>query len=58
MRWDILDAFRDAASEAGIKPIPDFNTGDNEGSCVFHVDPEDEATWSAGRGFLKPALGQ
>jgi choline dehydrogenase-like flavoprotein len=23
VRWDILDAFRDAASEAGIKPIPE-----------------------------------
>ena len=58
VRWDILDAFRDAASEAGIKPIPDFNTGDNEGSCVFHVNQKRGRRWSAARGFLKPALGR
>jgi choline dehydrogenase len=56
VRWDILDAFRDAAGEAGIKPIPDFNTGDNEGSCVFHVNQKRGRRWSAARGFLQPAL--
>ena len=58
VRWDLLDAFRDAASEAGIKPIPDFNTGDNEGSCVFHVNQKRGRRWSAARGFLKPVLGR
>jgi choline dehydrogenase-like flavoprotein len=58
VRWDILDAFRAAASEAGIKPIPDFNTGDNEGSCVFHVNQKRGRRWSAARGFLKPVLGR
>jgi choline dehydrogenase-like flavoprotein len=58
VRWDVLDAFRDAASEAGIKPIPDFNTGDNEGSCVFHVNQKRGRRWSAARGFLKPVLGR
>jgi choline dehydrogenase len=58
VRWDILDAIRDAASEAGIKPIADFNTGDNEGSCVFHVNQKRGRRWSAARGFLKPILGR
>ena len=58
VRWDILDDFRDAAEEAGIKPIPDFNTGDNEGSCVFHVNQKRGRRWSAARGFLKPVLGR
>jgi choline dehydrogenase len=58
VRWDILDAFRDAAKEAGIAPIPDFNTGDNEGSCVFHVNQKRGRRWSAARGFLKPVLGR
>jgi choline dehydrogenase-like flavoprotein len=58
VRWDILDAFRDAADEAGIAPIPDFNTGDNEGSCVFHVNQKRGRRWSAARGFLKPVLGR
>jgi choline dehydrogenase len=56
VRWDILDDFRDAAAQAGIKPIPDFNTGDNEGSCVFHVNQKRGRRWSAARGFLKPVL--
>jgi choline dehydrogenase len=56
VRWDILDDFRDAAEQAGIKPIADFNTGDNEGSCVFHVNQKRGRRWSAARGFLKPVL--
>jgi choline dehydrogenase-like flavoprotein len=58
VRWDILDAFRDAAQEAGIAPVPDFNTGDNEGSCAFHVHQKRGRRWSAARAFLKPALGR
>jgi choline dehydrogenase len=58
VRWDILDDFRDAAEQAGIKPIPDFNTGDNEGSCVFHVNQKRGRRWSAARGFLKPVLNR
>ncbi|HYS45214.1 MAG TPA: GMC family oxidoreductase N-terminal domain-containing protein, partial [Rhizomicrobium sp.] len=58
VRWDILDDFRDAAEQAGIKPIADFNTGDNEGSCVFHVNQKRGRRWSAARGFLKPVLGR
>ena len=58
VRWDILDDFRDAAAQAGIKPIPDFNCGDNEGSCAFHVNQKRGLRWSAARGFLKPVLGR
>jgi choline dehydrogenase len=56
LRWDLLESFRAAAAEAGIKPVPDFNTGDNEGSCYFHVTQKRGRRWSAARGFLKPAL--
>ncbi len=56
VRWDILDAFRAAAAQAGIKSIPDFNTGDNEGACVFHVNQKRGRRWSAASGFLKPIL--
>lgn len=55
VRWDILDAVRDAASEMGIQPVGDFNTGDNEGSSYFHVNQKKGLRWSAARGFLKPA---
>jgi choline dehydrogenase len=56
VRWDILDAFCQAAEQAGVKRIPDFNTGDNEGSCAFHVNQRRGRRWSAARGFLKPVL--
>ncbi len=56
VRWDILDAFRAAAEQAGIKSIPDFNTGDNEGACVFHVNQKRGRRWSAASAFLKPVL--
>jgi choline dehydrogenase len=58
VRWDILDDFRDAAAQAGIAAIPDFNCGDNEGSCAFHVNQKRGRRWSAARGFLKPVLGR
>ena len=56
MRWDILDAFRAAAAQAGVKPIDDFNCGDNEGCCLFHVNQKRGRRWSAARAFLKPIL--
>jgi choline dehydrogenase-like flavoprotein len=56
VRWDLLDAFRAAAEQAGIKKIADFNTGDNEGSCAYHVNQKRGRRWSAARGFLKPVL--
>jgi choline dehydrogenase-like flavoprotein len=56
VRWDLLDAYCEAAEQAGIKRIPDFNCGDNEGSCIFHVNQKRGRRWSAARGFLKPVL--
>jgi len=58
VQWDLLTAFRAAAEQAGIKPIDDFNCGDNEGSCYFHVNQKRGRRWSAARGFLKPVLGR
>jgi len=58
VRWDLLDAFRAAAEQAGIKSIPDFNCGDNEGCCAFHVNQKRGRRVSTARAFLKPALGR
>jgi choline dehydrogenase-like flavoprotein len=58
VRWDLLDAFCEAAEQAGIKRTPDFNSGDNEGSCAFHVNQKNGRRWSAARGFLKPVLSR
>jgi choline dehydrogenase len=56
VRWDILDALRDAAEAAGIRKIDDFNTGDNEGSSYFQVTQKRGRRFSAARAFLEPAL--
>ena len=58
VRWDLLDAFRMAAEQAGIKRIDDFNTGNNEGSAPYHVNQKRGRRWSAARGFLKPVLNR
>jgi choline dehydrogenase-like flavoprotein len=58
LSWTVLDAVGEAAQEMGIKKIPDFNTGDNEGVSYFHVNQKRGRRWSSARGFLKPALGR
>jgi choline dehydrogenase-like flavoprotein len=57
-RWDIIDAWREAAAQYGIPPVKDFNAGDNAGSCYFHVNQKRGRRWSAARGFLKPVLNR
>ncbi|MCU0884419.1 MAG: GMC family oxidoreductase N-terminal domain-containing protein [Beijerinckiaceae bacterium] len=56
VRWDVLDAVRDAATEMGVPATSDFNTGDNTGVGYFHVNQKRGVRWSAARGFLKPVL--
>jgi choline dehydrogenase-like flavoprotein len=56
VKWEILEKVRAAAAQAGIRPVNDFNCGDNEGSCYFHVNQKRGRRWSAARGFLKPVL--
>lgn len=58
LTWKLLDEVREAARQAGIPPIPDFNAGDNEGSSYFQVNQKRGFRWSAARGFLKPALAR
>src|ERR1700732_3469136 len=58
LSWAILDAVGDAAEEMGIRKIPDFNTGDNEGVGYFHVNQKRGRRWSSARGFLNPVLGR
>ncbi|KAB2918378.1 MAG: FAD-binding protein [Hyphomicrobiaceae bacterium] len=56
IRWDILDAFREAAAEAGIPKVDDFNRGDNEGCGYFHVNQKTGVRWNTSKGFLRPVL--
>lgn len=58
LTWKLLDEVRAAAEQAGIPAVPDFNTGDNEGSSYFQVNQKRGFRWSAARGFLKPVLAR
>jgi choline dehydrogenase len=52
----VLDAFAQAAQQAGIPHSEDFNRGDNEGVGYFQVNQKMGTRWNAARGFLRPAL--
>ena len=56
LSWEILDAFRQAAAQAGIPPIEDFNGGDNFGCGYFEVNQRRGVRWNASKAFLRPAL--
>jgi choline dehydrogenase len=53
LRWDILDAFRDAAAETGIPKSDDFNLGDNEGCGYFEVNQKKGIRWNTAKAFLR-----
>jgi choline dehydrogenase-like flavoprotein len=54
VRWDILDAFQEAAAQAGIPKVDDFNRGNNEGCGYFHVNQRSGVRWNTAKGFLHP----
>lgn len=54
LSWPILDAFRSAAEQSGIRTIDDFNGGDNEGCGYFQVNQKAGVRWNAAKAFLKP----
>ena len=56
--WELLDAFREAATEVGIPKIDDFNRGDNEGSGYFQVNQRTGTRWNTARAFLRPVRGR
>jgi choline dehydrogenase len=58
LRWDVLDAFRDAAALVGIPKVEDFNTGDNFGSSYFRVNQKGGWRWNAAKAYLNPARGR
>ena len=54
LRWDILDAFAQAAQEAGIPHSTDFNRGNNEGVGYFQVNQKEGWRWNTAKAFLRP----
>jgi len=58
LKWPILDAFSQAAQQAGIPATEDFNLGSNEGVGYFEVNQRSGLRWNTARGFLKPAANR
>jgi choline dehydrogenase len=54
LRWDVLDAFAQAAQEAGIPHSTDFNRGNNEGVGYFQVNQKAGWRWNTAKAFLRP----
>jgi len=54
LRWDILDAFADAAVQAGVPHTADFNRGSNEGVGYFQVNQKNGWRWNTAKAFLRP----
>jgi choline dehydrogenase len=58
-RWEILDAFCEAARQSGIPRLADYNDGegrDGVGYCRMTID--NGVRCSAARAFLKPVAGR
>jgi choline dehydrogenase len=56
VRWDIIDAWREAAAQCGIPPVKMFNGGDNFGCAYFQMNQKRGRRWSATNAFLRPAM--
>ena len=54
LRWDILDAFAQAAVQAGVPATDDFNRGNNEGVGYFEVNQRNGWRWNTAKAFLRP----
>ena len=54
LRWDVLDAFSQAAQQAGIAATDDFNQGSNEGVGYFEVNQKSGWRWNTAKAFLRP----
>ena len=54
LRWDVLDAFSQAAQQAGIPATEDFNRGNNEGVSYFEVNQKAGWRWNTAKAFLRP----
>ncbi|NMM14706.1 MAG: choline dehydrogenase [Rhodoferax sp.] len=54
LRWEVLDAFSQAAQQAGIPASDDFNQGDNEGVGYFEVNQKEGWRWNTAKAFLRP----
>ncbi len=56
LNWPALEHWQQACKEFGIPETQDFNTGDNEGVGLFHVNQHNGVRCSSKRAFLNPAM--
>jgi len=54
LRWDILEAWLEAAHQAGLPKVDDFNRGDNQGVGYFKVNQKNGWRWNTAKAFLRP----
>jgi choline dehydrogenase len=54
VRWEIIDAWREAAAECGIPKVKVFNNGDNFGCAYFQMNQKRGRRWSATRSSPAP----
>ena len=58
IRWEIVEAWRQAAIDYGIPETDDHNAGDNEGVGYFQGTVKNGRRSSAAQAFLKPVMGR
>lgn len=56
VNWEILDTWRDAAEQAGIPKVADFNRGDNFGCSYFQVNQRNGIRQNTNKAFIKPVM--
>jgi len=54
LSWGVLDAFAQAAQQAGVPASSDFNQGNNEGVGYFEVNQKSGWRWNTAQAFLRP----
>ena len=54
LSWGVLDAFAQAAQQAGVSASADFNQGNNEGVGYFEVNQKSGWRWNTAQAFLRP----
>ena len=54
LSWGVLDAFAQAAQQAGVPASNDFNQGNNEGVGYFEVNQKNGWRWNTAQAFLRP----
>jgi choline dehydrogenase len=52
----LCDAFFEAAAAVGLRRNPDYNSGDQEGTCLYQQLMRAGRRWSAADAYLRPAL--